>query len=126
MVRQASEEKFSYVIIQKRPKPLESIQLKKSKVKKQTIKSEIGSINTTSTNSFGRWTDDKANITQNVDPTPLAVLNRFVEVEDDDLPALVDSLLDEVDWEEYNPPLYRREWGRILRFLSSYFFVRFI
>lgn len=28
---------------------------------------------------------------------------------------LVDELIDEVDWEEYNPPLYRSEWGRILR-----------
>jgi ribosomal protein RSM22 (predicted rRNA methylase) len=28
---------------------------------------------------------------------------------------LIDDLIDEVDWEEYDPPLYRREWGRILR-----------
>lgn len=29
---------------------------------------------------------------------------------------LVDELVDEIDWEEYNPPLYRGEWGRILRY----------
>ena len=28
---------------------------------------------------------------------------------------LVDDLIDEIDWEEYEPPLYRHEWGRILR-----------
>ena len=50
------------------------------------------------------------------DPTPLHVLERFMEaVDEEGLETLVDDLVDQVDWDEYNPPLYRREWGRVLR-----------
>jgi hypothetical protein len=39
----------------------------------------------------------------------------MISAEDEELQPLVDKLIDDIDWEEYDPPLYRRQWGRVLR-----------
>ena len=31
------------------------------------------------------------------------------------MPKVLDELIDKVDWEDYKPPIYRNEWGRIIR-----------
>lgn len=135
MIRKSSEEKYSYVVIQKRPKLTKKLAASKKVVKVR---------------DFGRWTDmtgpqrqlteskspTTAIFKEEVHPTPLQVFDRFAGVrEKEDMVQLLDQLLDEVrllpnnyfvaisflisyhkvDWPLYNPPLYRQEWSRILR-----------
>lgn len=62
------------------------------------------------------WLLQYSNTSQKADeiqPTPTDVLQRFLKATD--VPRLVDQLLDQVDWQEYDPPLYRDEFGRVLR-----------
>ena len=54
-----------------------------------------------------------------IDPTPLMVLQRFVGTEREDVQHVLDELTDELDWDDYTPPLYREEWGRIIRYLAT-------
>lgn len=96
VMRRGHEEKFSYVIIQKVPlakaKPSAEIDL---------------------------WVSDsphKKSPQSGDDPTPLTVLDRFFETPESKIDDLVEKLLEEVDWYEYNPPLYRHEWARVVRY----------
>jgi len=50
-----------------------------------------------------------------IDPTPLQILKRFIGMERPDVQYVLDDLEDEFDWDNYTPPLYREEWGRIIR-----------
>lgn len=50
------------------------------------------------------------------DPTPLATMQRFLEADGEAaVEDLVEDLVDEVDWDDYNPPLFRQEYGRLIR-----------
>ena len=70
----------------------------------------------TGSSSGGTGGMDTGLVDPSLDPTPLHVLERFMEaVDEEGLDTLVNDLVDQVDWDEYNPPLYRREWGRVLR-----------
>ena len=51
-----------------------------------------------------------------IDPTPLQILERFVGMEKPDAQYVLDDLEVEFDWDNYAPPLYREEWGRIIRY----------
>ena len=51
-----------------------------------------------------------------IDPTPLQILERFVGMEKPDAQYVLDDLEEEFDWDNYAPPLYREEWGRIIRY----------
>jgi hypothetical protein len=56
-----------------------------------------------------------------IDPTPLQILERFVGMEKPDAQYVLDDLEEEFDWDNYAPPLYREEWGRIIRYdMHSY------
>jgi len=56
-----------------------------------------------------------------IDPTPLQILERFVGMEKPDAKYVLDDLEEEFDWDNYAPPLYREEWGRIIRYdMHSY------
>eukprot|EP01034_Spumella_vulgaris_P021904 gene21904-27981_t len=151
MIRKASEEKFSYVVIQKRPKPLAAPTAVDGKKKKnapvsvpfqpklfkepknhKAIREGVEEppapfVEKKSVDSFDYWTAPGAVTVlsssgssgeqqqQRTDPTPLNVLKRFSGIKKDDVQEVVDVLLDEVDWDEYNPPLHREEYGRIVR-----------
>lgn len=54
-----------------------------------------------------------------IDPTPLQILERFVGMERSDAQYVLDDLEEELDWDNYTPPLYREEWGRIIRYTLS-------
>jgi hypothetical protein len=101
VIRKASEEKFSYVIIQKRPKA------------SATTSTTASARNTTATtskrtaSSYGKWVEsppaptyatlaEAAKGGDSPDPTPLTVLERFLGVENEVVPKLVDELIDEV------------------------------
>lgn len=121
MIRKASEEKFSYVVIQKRqvnsyeipdqPTFLNSKPYKADSKMELDLKSKLGLLD--------NWTIPSSEISKKTindsDPTPLVVLQKFLDCESGDIEPLVEKLLDEVDWEEYNPPLHREEWGRVIR-----------
>ena len=49
-------------------------------------------------------------------PTPRSVLRRVIATKTAGVPRLMEDLLDEIDWTEYDPPLYRQEWSRIIRY----------
>jgi hypothetical protein len=49
------------------------------------------------------------------DPTPLNIVQRFLDYEHRDTNPLAEQLMDEVDFDDYHPPLVRNEYGRILR-----------
>ena len=43
-------------------------------------------------------------------------MQRFLEAEGEEaVEDLVEDLVDEVDWDDYNPPLFRAEYGRLIR-----------
>ncbi len=140
MIRKASEEKFSYLIIQKRPKPAKAaVPAKKqqppAKAAEKKVakggKSEVAELVVPAKRdpiSLGSWTSTAAlseadrqrmgesdSLGNAPHPTPLNVLKRFVDVGPDEAQEVVDALLTEVDWDEYAPPLRREEYGRILR-----------
>jgi len=186
IIRKASEEKFSYVILQKRPKVVTQQQLinnrrrqQQSRVEKEeedggalqlvgdllegaplsksaprtsstasSSSSSSSSMTPTSTSAsfelekdrsyqWGRWVEEiddddivpaaaGSSITTGSNssrypeelppqPTPLSILERFVDAGPRDIPRIMDNLLDEIDWEDYRPPLHREEWGRIVR-----------
>ncbi len=120
MIRKDSEEKFSYVVIQKRPKPVPAAVVvdgaRASKVRKSKKDDEAFTpalAVKAAPESYGNWTSKAAlgesantinknyNSNEKVDaqrqqPTPLQVLERFVGVEEEDVPDLVDQLLEEV------------------------------
>lgn len=112
MIRKASEEKFSYVVIQKISK---SKQL--SSPQEKTIRKPIGigrggasSLHSPNepTERCDPWTSPvpvdalppssgpSTGPAAEKDPSPLTVLNRFAEVEAEELPQLLDALIDEV------------------------------
>lgn len=101
MVRKASEEKFSYVVIQKRPKHVPQKQpAKKTKIVPLKKIAEEAK-NKVVAKDFGLWTEQTALATNpssdEVHPTPIQVLERFALVrERDDVIQLLDKLIDEV------------------------------
>jgi hypothetical protein len=162
MIRKASEEKFSYVVIQKIAKSKQLSSPREKTVKKPIGIGRGGASSLHSLNEPAErcdpWTSPVAvdatparpassgpptGPAAEKDPSPLTVLNRFAEVEADELPQLLDALIDEVstckyysfsrfvlnyssqqvDWPAYNPVLHREEWSRIIR-CSSHSFIR--
>ena len=97
MIHKESQEKFSYVIIQKQMIPSQP-----------TVK----------TVHIDPWASEeqstKATDSMN-HPTPLKILKRLIDSNKNTVKSVVEKLIDEVDWEEYTPPLMRTEWGRVLR-----------
>ena len=100
-MRKASEEKFSYVVIQKRPKQIQQKQpAKKSKIVPLKKMAEDAN-NKVVTKDFGLWTEQTALATNpsqdEVHPTTMQVLERFASVrEREDVMQLLDKLIDEV------------------------------
>jgi ribosomal protein RSM22 (predicted rRNA methylase) len=96
VIRQDAEEKYSYVVIQKTPRHRSNGSTYSSDwliPREKSLKAATSGI-----------------------PTPLEVLKRVMACrKDSDVMGLVDELLDEVDWDEYTPPLHRNEWSRIIR-----------
>ena len=95
-----SEEKYSYVVIQK--------------VRRQSTSRPLPSTDR-SEKPQDAWLKDSLKVDNNSNPTPLEVLSRVMACKRERIPKLVETLIDEVDWEEYNPPLFRSEWSRIIR-----------
>ena len=101
LVRKASEEKFSYVVIQKRPKQIQQKQpAKKSKIVPLKKMAEDAN-NKVVTKDFGLWTEQTALATNpsqdEAHPTTMQVLERFASVrEREDVMQLLDKLIDEV------------------------------
>ena len=98
MIRKSSEEKYSYVILQKKPKINKNITSPKGMDR-----------------FIGSWIDNADRQPDASNPTPLEVMERFIGSSERDLPKLLDSLIDEVDWDDYKPTLIRKEWARVLR-----------
>lgn len=90
MIRKESQEKFSYVVLQKRPR------LSLGKVTPKPTQKSL--------DSFGTWTQPLSQVemvkaapgAKAVDPTPLKVLERFVDVDEEEIQEVVDKLIDEV------------------------------
>lgn len=61
-----------------------------------------------------------------LDPTPLQILQRFVGMEKSDAQYVLDDLEEELDWDNYTPPLYREEWGRIIRYSISIYAISYV
>lgn len=102
MIRKNSEEKFSYVVLQKRLK--QSVvfdNFNDKKVKKNGEDFWLASI------------ADHRLIT--ADPTPLNIVQRYLDYPDEETNPLTEQLMDEVDFDDYNPPLVRNEYGRLIR-----------
>lgn len=123
------------MVIQKRPKP--GVKPPSPRIKTTSTKGGSEPIR-----NFGNWLepapgihaaarpsqysplDLKLNLDQErPHPSPLTVLERFMDATPKQIPRLVDELIDEVDWEEYQPALHREEWGRIVRCEISFIFV---
>jgi SAM-dependent methyltransferase len=105
MIRKASEEKFSYVVLQKRvvgEVPLATSRTKKSMWDKNS-KDHLADlwIAPGETGNTGSGLTDGER-----DPTPLRVLERFMDADEEALPGLVDELVDKVRSVE-------RERGRV-------------
>ena len=101
-MRKASEEKFSYVVIQKRPKhPQQQQQEQRAKKVKSLRRLTEEEKNKVKAKDFGLWTEHTALATipnqDDVHPTPIQVLERFAVVrERDDVLQLLNNLIDEV------------------------------
>jgi len=106
-IRKGNEEKFSYVVL-----------------RKITLDGAGGGAANGSANdnvhapglaaaiaSEGDWTAVTTRAVNTHSPSPLQVLRDSSNAPRRD----VEALLHNVDWETYSPPLYREEWGRILR-----------
>lgn len=99
MIRKASEEKFSYAVMQKRvvgEVSLASSRARSSvwgKGKGGASKDHLADlwISPTATGNTGSALTDGER-----DPTPLRVLERFMEADEEAIPSLVDELVDEV------------------------------
>lgn len=103
MIRSNNEEKFSYVVLQK-------------KLKESVVRENINDKNI-KTNSEDYWFADPTDPRlMKADPTPLNIIHRFLEYPDEDTNPLAEQLLDEVDFDDYNPPLARFEYGRLIRY----------
>lgn len=135
MIRKAHEEKFSYVVIQKRS--LNSYDARysgrKTKVRDGKAVAEVDvwtkdrSVDPTVAAEFSRGRHagnvtggsrgsfDMSTPRVQLHRTPVQILQQFMTTPAKRLSALVDQLVDEIDWAEYTPPLYRSEYGRILR-----------
>lgn len=103
MIRRQNEEKFSYVVLQKKLKT--SALLKHAKD------------HTLLNNAEDFWlTHNGDPRLVSADPTPLNIVQRFLDYESRDTNPLAEQLMEEVDFDDYNPPLVRSEYGRILRY----------
>lgn len=103
MIRKNSEEKFSYVVLQKRLKP--SVALKNildPKIKKNSEDFWLTSL-----------TDSRL---ISADPTPLNIVQRYLDYPEEETTPLTEQLIDEIDFNDYNPPLIRNEYGRLIRY----------
>lgn len=106
LIRTDSEEKFSYVVIQKRLAPECNVEMDA----------------TLNRNYRDYWTvpsEDRFLVKGGeVDstPTPREILIRYLDCnEEEDVTELTKELIDEIDWEVYSPPLHREEWSRVIR-----------
>jgi ribosomal protein RSM22 (predicted rRNA methylase) len=98
MIHKDSQEKFSYVVIQKQAPPA-------------NMGDSIGNVDPWASENKITMADDDSS----AHPSTLEVLNRLMVTNKKDVKNVVEKLIDEVDWEEYKPPLRRTEWGRVLR-----------
>lgn len=115
VIRQDSEEKFSYVVIQK-------VARNRPEIEAESVSSPRGfSIRSNPTEDRSQktkmddWLLPARSPSRTEPPTHLAVLTRIMATPKNRAEALVERLLDEVDWSDYKPPLFREQWNRILR-----------
>jgi hypothetical protein len=109
MIRKNNEEKFSYVVLQKK--------LKASALR--TLSLKTGDDSSLMRNGEDYWLTDLLDPRLvSADPTPLNIVQRFIDYEQRDTNPLTEALMEEVDFDDYNPPLVRSEYGRILRSVS--------
>lgn len=93
MIRKASQEKFSYLVIQKQVRGNRS----------------LNEWNDLSTASYPLG--DTAETTS----TSIQMINKLLKAEKGKLDVVVDELIGEVEWENYIPAARRSEWGRVVR-----------
>lgn len=92
MIRKDSQEKFSYVILQKRPRHSTHTSSSSSSLSVSAVDPK---------KHFGVWTEESSKVDEAAkgqDPSPLNVLQRFVDVEEEDVQEVVDKLIDEVQY----------------------------
>jgi hypothetical protein len=120
MIRKHNEEKFSYVVLQKRLKKSAVRQYIVTKQGEKTqdteIEKQIESLIRKRENGEDFWlTPIHDSRLFGADPTPLNIVQRFLDWKDEDTNPLAESLMEEVDFDDYNPPLVKDEYGRLLR-----------
>ncbi len=93
MIRKDQLEKFSYVIIQK--VTVKSSETSHSWTQQATGKADVGAV-----------------------PTPVQILQTFVDTPPNKEDELVEKLMRTIDWRHYTPALRRSEYGRILRYYA--------
>lgn len=106
LIRKNNEEKFSYVVLQKK--------LKYTALARHPTDHSL--INNAEDFWLSHIADSRI---VSADPTPLNIVQRFLDYEHQDTNPLAEELMEEVDFDDYNPPLVRREYGRILRYVVT-------
>ena len=96
VIHKDAEEKYSYVVIQK-------------------LRKDASGKSRKSDEQMDLWLSSKSHSNDTRNPTPVQVLNRVLASSKSRIARVVEELIDEVDWEEYKPPLFRNEWSRIVR-----------
>ena len=123
MIRKASQEKYSYVVIQKRTKKSEKnigstsrygfIDLYPSMYYSNLFDFEYFKCDSEKNEWITKEDETSDNAIWN--PSPISVIARLLEQDRSRVSAVVDELIEEIDWEDYKPTLHRSEWGRVLR-----------
>jgi len=106
-IRKGNEEKFSYVVLRKIAVNGAAAAAAANADDDNSSTAGLAS----AIASEGDWTSVTTRAVNTHSPSPLQVLRDSSNAPRDD----VETLLHQVDWETYTPPLYREEWGRILR-----------
>lgn len=108
MIRKGSEEKYSYVVIQK--------VLVNDELSKDNWTKSLHTHNETKTGANKNNSIEQAAQSENNDQSPREILMRFQKCQEySEAEVLMDKLLDEIDWDEYNPLMQRNEWSRVIR-----------
>jgi len=102
-IRKGNEEKFSYVVLRKIALEGAGASAGADCAQHSGLAAAIA--------SEGDWTAVTTRVVNTHSPSPLQVLRDSSNAPRQD----VGALLHNVDWESYSPPLFREEWGRILR-----------
>lgn len=99
MIRKDNEEKFSYVIIRK---IADNSTVTRASDNPDIWLNGVDSLPLPPNSTVTKY------------PTPINILQQFMD-KSNDSNKLVEKLVDEIDWDEYSPPLIRNEWSRVLR-----------